>query len=177
MTTAVKEPMTTLRVVTISTWTIAGILWLGVGTVWIMDQFRSNEPTELEQLMKETSTEVSNMTTASAKAVTLIDPAGKNLTEVTAQIKETKTLLKVLEGKQEELQQNVTLRVGQVWMKERGDDNNPFDKQADIHFEITSLKDGYVEYKFILTDRDSFVMDSSTIKEFVNYYAKSLLSE
>jgi len=124
-----------------------------------------------------TSQEATSMTTASAEMVSAIDPTGKDLTAMTAQIKETKVLLAVLEGKQEELKKGVILRVGQVWHNESSNDNNPFEKKdSPVTYEITALKDGYVEYKFIMEGK-GFSMQSETIRCFTEYSAGTLISE
>ena len=85
--------------------------------------------------------------------------------------------LAVLEGKHEELKKGVILRVGQVWHNESSNDNNPFEKKdSPVTYEITALKDGYVEYKFIMEGK-GFSMQSETIRRLTEYSADTLVSE
>jgi len=123
-----------------------------------------------------TKPEMENMTTESEEMVTILDPTGKDLTAVTAQIKETETLLKVLKGRQEELRKNVILTVGQVW-KECSDDENPFEKPSCRLYEITDIKDGYVKYNYTSVVSDFTIEDSATVRQFVGWYATNLISE
>jgi len=171
--------MNTTKVINIISMYLVGSAIALVIMFNIMDYFKSSEPTELEQFMSETSTltEVEDMPTASAEMVTAIDPTGKDLTAVTAQINETKIALQVLKGQQAQLQKDIVLRIGQVWTNHVTTDN-PFDENPIRHFEITDIKNGYVAYNFILVGKEiGSITDSSDIKTFVSHYAKTLVSE
>jgi hypothetical protein len=110
------------------------------------DGHNTQEPTVIED-----TAGVENMTTESAEMVSAIDPTGKDLTAITAQIKETEVLLANLKAQQDQLKKGITLRVGQVWQDCSAKDN-PFEDSKCAEYEITAIKDGYVAYTLKFTD-------------------------
>lgn len=165
-------PMTTLKVMTIASWTITGTVMAVAAMIWTTNKYDEYTTQEVTQMIE----------SPTAAIVSAIDPTGKDLTAVTAQIAETKILLEVLKGKQLELMKNVTLRVGQVWERSNSNDSNPFEKTAPTRYEIVSLQGGYVEYKIMIEKTLSlslpgFAMHSGSISDFVEYNTETLISE